>query len=77
MKTELLIVLTDERGKAVPLARVPDSALLRTAAASVLRSKRQEAETLGRADPTLGVVCREELERLVRTFGYLIPDIPA
>ncbi|MEK7752460.1 MAG: hypothetical protein AAB654_11130 [Acidobacteriota bacterium] len=75
MKPELLIVLDNGQGRALPLARVHEPTLLRAAAQVALRAKRNEADNLARQDPTLGMVAREDADRLTRTLTALIPNL--
>jgi hypothetical protein len=75
MKPELLIVLDNGHGRALPLARVTEPSLLRVAAESALRSKRSEAAALGLQDPILGMVATEDYDRLSRTLSALIPNL--
>ena len=77
MKPRLLIVLDNGQGRALPLARVDEPGLLRAAAESALRAKRTEANDLARQDVTLGLVAREDCDRLTRTLTALIPDLTA
>ena len=75
MKPELLIVLDNGHGRALPLARVSEPGLLRAAAESALRAKRDEADNLARQDAILGMVAREDVDRLTRTLTALIPNL--
>ena len=76
MKPVLLIAI-EGNGRALPLFLVEDQSLLSTVARSVIAGKKREADDLFRRDETLGLVAREELSRVERTLGALIPLNPA
>ncbi len=76
MKTKLLIVYESAEGdKAVPVALIDSRALLLSAARYVISVKRSEAEGLGRVDANVGMMAREEANRLERTLAALLPEL--
>jgi len=73
--TELLIVLENATGgRAWPVARVRDRALLRMAVATAIEEKRAECRRVAGEDEALKIVMDAEVRRLEQVLRALVPD---
>jgi hypothetical protein len=68
----LSIIYTPEGGRPLSLARVLDRSLLRSAAAAALREAERRGQCLMAKDGVLGMVQREETDKLRRVLMLLL-----
>lgn len=70
------VVLVCERaGRAIPLARVADPALVASAARTAIAAARARADEIAKADAVLGTIERAEAHRLSEVLGALLPGV--
>jgi len=75
MSVELVIVYEPQDGRPLSVAKVPDRELLLSAARAAIDQAEVQADVLAGVDAGLGIVQREEAERLRRLLGLLIPEL--
>ncbi|MGD0775784.1 MAG: hypothetical protein ABSC05_23460 [Candidatus Solibacter sp.] len=71
------LTIEPEHGRPVSLARITDGEMLRQVARAAIREARLDAIRAKAADPMLGLIQDDEVSRLQRYFGALIPGFSA
>ena len=71
----LLLVYETPGGRPLTVARIDDRTLVTKAATAALTAADARAEHLTEVDRTLGLVQREEANRLRRVLNLLVPEL--
>lgn len=75
MRTAGLAILYEGEGRPLTVARVADRHLLVAAAEAAIREAEERAEGIGAVDDVLGAVEHEDVRRLRRVLGILLPEM--